>query len=136
MRAIMLVSLLFLLLGCSFWPKYATGGFAQHYIFSPYYEDKLNKKDRFYTLYLKLQAINTRLIELSKTKYYRCYPAFFKQFHLLLNKAAQQFAAGFYLSAEKSTDILEQAIDLVGKQNPNKCQPLPNTFQQVFRVNY
>lgn len=132
--AIILVSLI--LVSCHIWPRAATGGYAQHYIFSRKYESQLNKRDDFYKLYTKLSGINRQLIALSKSNLPRCYPAFFRQFHLLLNKAAQEFASGYYHASVKTTQTLSNAVNYIAKRKNKPCSRLNKDFNQIFRIAY
>ncbi len=109
LKTVKLLILLICLSACTPWPSIGTGGYAQHYIFTPEYACKLNPRDKHYCIYPKLVKLNQQLNHIRSTRMGLCYPAYTAMLRKDIDYAAQQFASGHF----------DLSINCINKLVPN-----------------
>lgn len=113
---------------CEHWPAPSTGGYADTYLYTKFYQSKISRHSLLCRSSERLAALSHQLEALQKTQAKRCYPARFTQLELLERQIAQEIAAGLFLSVSCNLNLFEQNLIAIRALNQTKkcSKPLFN----------
>ena len=124
-KIICLVVFLSGLLSCTKWPQPSTGGYAGHYIFTKFYQDRIDKRSRYYSLSQRFAHLTIQFQALGNSHAKRCYPSRFTLMSLLGEQIAQEIAGGLLQSAEYDLILFARNLSLICGLNALKGCPRP-----------